>query len=145
MSDLPRVEIYCDGACSGNPGPGGWAAILRLKNQQKEIFGGECETTNNRMEIMAALEGLRALKSACKVVFYTDSSYLLRGATEWLPDWKRRNWQRKEGKLANVELWQEFDREMDKHQVSWVWVKGHAGNRLNERVDWLARGAIPRC
>lgn len=145
MSELKLVEVYCDGACQGNPGPGGWAAILNCCGKKKEISGGECGTTNNRMEIMAALEALKAIRESCQVVFYTDSNYLLRGATEWLPDWKRRNWKRKEGKLANIELWQKMDQEMSRHDVHWVWVKGHAGDHLNERADYLARKAIPRC
>ncbi len=139
------IEVYCDGACSGNPGPGGWGAILKCNGNLKEISGGECETTNNRMEITAAMEALRSLKKPCRVVFFTDSTYLLRGATEWLPDWKRRNWKRKEGKLANIDLWKALDEHLGKHAIEWVWVKGHAGNRFNEKADELARKAIPNC
>jgi ribonuclease HI len=145
MSELPFVEIYTDGACSGNPGPGGWAAILRTMNgHEKEISGGEKETTNNRMEITAALQALRELKKPSQVLLHTDSVYLLNGATSWLEDWKRRDWKRKHGKLQNIDLWQEMDAELAKHKVEWIWVKGHAGDPMNERVDELARKAMPR-
>lgn len=143
MSDLPFVEIHTDGACSGNPGPGGWAAILRSGSHEKVISGGEKETTNNRMEVTAALEALRSLNKPSHVSFHTDSSYLLNGATTWLADWKKRDWKRKHGQLQNIDLWKDMDVELSKHQVEWVWVKGHAGNKLNERVDELARKAIP--
>ncbi|HZK17383.1 MAG: ribonuclease HI [Anaerolineaceae bacterium] len=143
MNNLPEVEIYTDGACSGNPGPGGWAAILRYGDQEKEISGGEKETTNNRMEVQAALEALRALNRPSRIRFHTDSAYLLNGATSWLKDWKRRDWKRKHGQLQNVDLWKEMDFELARHQIDWVWVKGHAGNPMNERVDELARKAIP--
>lgn len=143
MTNLPKVEIFTDGACSGNPGPGGWAAILRSGSKEMEISGGEKETTNNRMEVQAALEALRCLKKPSQVRFHTDSSYLLNGATSWLEDWKKRNWKRKHGQLQNIDLWKEMDIELAKHQVDWVWVKGHAGNPMNERVDELARKAIP--
>lgn len=144
MSDLPKVEIFTDGACSGNPGPGGWAAILRSGSHEKVISGGEKETTNNRMEVIAALEALRCLNKPSDVSFFTDSSYLLNGATAWLEDWKKRDWKRKHGQLQNIDLWKEMDIELSKHRVEWVWVKGHAGNLLNERVDELARKAIPK-
>ena len=144
MTELPFVEIYTDGACSGNPGPGGWAAILRSGGREKVIFDGEEETTNNRMEIKAALMALRALNKPSRILFHTDSSYLLNGATSWLPDWKKRNWKRKPGQLQNIDLWKEMAEELSKHEVEWVWVKGHAGNPLNERVDDLARQAIPK-
>ena len=143
MNNLPEVEIYTDGACSGNPGPGGWAAILRYGDQEKEISGGEKETTNNRMEVRAALEALRALNRPSRIRFHTDSAYLLTGATSWLKDWKRRDWKRKHGQLQNVDLWKEMDYALARHQIDWVWVKGHAGNPMNERVDELARKAIP--
>ena len=143
MTNLPKVEIFTDGACSGNPGPGGWAAILRSGSKEMEISGGEKETTNNRMEVQAALEALRCLKKPSQVRFHTDSSYLLNGATSWLEDWKKRDWKRKHGQLQNIDLWKEMDLELAKHQVEWVWVKGHAGNPMNERVDELARKAIP--
>lgn len=142
--DLPIVEIYTDGACEPNPGPGGWAALLRSGGQEKEICGGERETTNNRMELTAALQALRSLKRPCEVEFYTDSEYLKRGITEWLPGWRARNWKRKGGVLANVDLWQNLDQVMRPHQIRWHWVRGHAGHAENERVDRLARNAIPK-
>ena len=143
MSDLPFVEVYTDGACSGNPGPGGWAAILRYGRHEKVITGQAKETTNNRMEVTAALEALRTLTKPSRVRLHTDSSYLLNGATSWLNDWKKRDWKRKQGKLQNIDLWKEMDVELSKHQVEWVWVKGHAGEPMNEQVDGLARRAIP--
>ena len=144
MSDLPKVEIYSDGACDPNPGPGGWAALLRSGNNEKEISGGERHTTNNRMELTAALEALRTLKPPCEGDFYTGSEYLRRGITEWLPGWRARNWRRKGGELKNVELWQALDSVLRPHQIHWHWVRGHAGHRENERVDRLAKAAIPR-
>jgi len=142
MSCTPVVSIYSDGACQGNPGPGGWAAILISNGHMKEISGAEPQTTNNRMEITAALEGLKALNKPSVVHFYTDSSYLVNAATSWLPGWKARGWKRKEGVLLNADLWQELDREMAIHQIEWTWVKGHAGNRYNEQADKLAVEAI---
>ncbi len=144
MGKLPKVDIWSDGACTGNPGPGGWAAILRSGRHEKVLTGGEHETTNNRMEITAALQGLRALKTRSQVTIYTDSTYLLQGATEWMPNWKARGWKRKGGKLLNVDLWQAMDQELSRHEVSWVWVQGHAGNVMNERADRLAVAAIPK-
>jgi ribonuclease HI len=144
MDDLPHVTIYTDGACSPNPGPGGWAALLRTGDAEKELSGGEPDTTNNRMELTAALRALQALKKPCRVELYTDSEYLKRGITEWLPGWRARGWKRKDGVLKNVELWQALDGELKRHRVSWHWVRGHAGQRENERVDRLARQAIPR-
>jgi len=143
MADKPAVVIYTDGACSGNPGPGGWGVILKYGKHERELWGGEKDTTNNRMELNAALEALKALTEPCQVSLYTDSEYLKKGITEWLPDWKRRNWKRKGGKLANVDLWMKLDEEIARHQIQWRWVRGHAGNRMNERVDQLARKAIP--
>ena len=143
MTDLPKVDMWSDGACTGNPGPGGWAVIMRSGKTEKALSGGERETTNNRMEITAALEGLRALKTACQVRIFTDSTYLLQGATEWMPNWKARGWKRKGGKLLNIDLWQAMDVELAKHQVEWVWVKGHAGHEMNERADRLAVAATP--
>jgi len=142
MPDKPAVTIYTDGACQGNPGPGGWGAILRYGRHEKELSGGEKDTTNNRMELQAALEALKALNEPCRVTLFTDSEYLKRGITEWLPNWKRRNWRRKGGKLANVDLWMRLDEEISRHEINWRWVKGHAGNVINERVDKLARTAI---
>lgn len=143
MSDKPAVTIYTDGACQGNPGPGGWGVILRHGRHEKALSGGEKDTTNNRMELRAALEALKALKEPCQVTLFTDSEYLKRGITEWMPNWKRRNWRRKGGELANVDLWMKLDEEISRHEISWRWVKGHAGNLMNERVDKLSRKAIP--
>ena len=140
---VPHVTIYTDGACRGNPGPGGWGALLRFGPHERELSGGERETTNNRMELQAALEALRALTEPCQVTLYTDSEYLKKGVTEWLPAWKKRNWKRKGGQLANVDLWQRLDGEIARHEIQWHWVRGHAGHALNERVDKLARKAIP--
>jgi ribonuclease HI len=143
-AERPEVTIYTDGACRGNPGPGGWGAILRYSGHEKQLSGGEKETTNNRMELLAALEGLRALTEPCRVSLFTDSEYLKKGITEWLPNWKRRNWRRKGGKLANVDLWMKLDEEIGRHEIRWRWVRGHAGHPMNERVDRLARKAIPK-
>lgn len=144
MADKPKVTIYTDGACLGNPGPGGWAALLRFGEHEKALSGGEKDTTNNRMELQAALEALRALNESCQVTLFTDSEYLKKGITEWMPNWKRRNWRRKGGKLANVDLWMKLDEEIARHEILWRWVRGHAGNIFNERVDRLARKAIPK-
>jgi ribonuclease HI len=141
---LIEVTIYTDGACSGNPGPGGWGALLVWNGKEKELSGGERQTTNNRMELTAAIEALSALKRPCRVTLYTDSEYLQRGITEWMPGWKARGWKRKEGALANVELWQALDHLLEQHTVRWAWVKGHAGHPQNERVDRLARAAMPK-
>jgi ribonuclease HI len=142
MPDLPQVTIFTDGSCSPNPGPGGWAALLRSGTHEKELSGFEARSTNNRMELTAALRALQALQQPCRVSLYTDSEYLKRGITEWMPGWRARGWRRKEGELKNVELWQALDAELKKHQVSWHWVRGHAGQRENERVDVLARDAM---
>lgn len=142
MADKHEVVVYTDGACLGNPGPGGWGVILRYGAHEKTLSGYEKDTTNNRMELRAALEAMRALTEPCQVTLYTDSQYLKKGITEWMPGWKRRNWRRKGGKLANVDLWMKLDEEIQRHQINWKWVRGHAGNILNERVDKLARGAI---
>ena len=140
----PRVTIYTDGACDPNPGPGGWAAILRCGATEKVLTGGEAETTNNRMELTAALRALESLQEASQVDIFTDSEYLQRGITEWMPAWKAKNWKRKGGRLANLDLWQALDAALDRHAVSWSWVRGHAGVRANQRADYLARRAIPR-
>jgi ribonuclease HI len=146
MSERTRkhqVEIHTDGACSGNPGPGGWGAILRSGKHEKEISGGEPETTNNRMEMMAAIMALEALKGPARVDLYTDSQYLQRGITEWLAGWKRRGWKTADKKpVKNVDLWQRLEAALERHEVRWHWVKGHADNALNERADELARTAI---
>jgi ribonuclease HI len=139
---LSKVSIYTDGACLGNPGPGGWAAILRSGEHEKVLTGFEKQTTNNRMELTAAIQALESLKRPCEVEIYTDSEYLRRGITEWLPAWRARGWKRKGGSLANVDLWQALDAAVNRHQVKWKWVRGHAGHVQNERVDRLARQAI---
>ncbi len=139
---LPTVTIYTDGACEPNPGPGGWAAVLYFEGREKVLTGAEDSTTNNRMELTAALRALEALTRPCHVLLYTDSEYLKRGITEWLPGWRRRNWKRKDGALANADLWQALDAAIRRHRIEWRWVRGHAGNRENERVDRLAREAI---
>jgi ribonuclease HI len=144
MAELPSVIIYTDGACDPNPGPGGWAALLRYANHEKVLSGAEAETTNNRMELTAAIQALQALTRPCVVELFTDSEYLKKGITEWLPHWRARNWRRKGGKLANIDLWQSLDAALQPHQVTWRWVQGHAGDRDNRRVDLLAREAIRR-
>jgi ribonuclease HI len=142
VNALPQVTIYTDGACEPNPGPGGWAALLRSGRNEKVLTGREAQSTNNRMELQAAISALQALKQPCEVHLYTDSEYLRRGITEWLPRWRGRGWRRKGGELANVELWQALDQVIRPHQVNWHWVRGHAGNEDNERVDRLARQAM---
>jgi len=142
--EVSPVTIYTDGACMPNPGPGGWAAVLRFKDKEKVLTGSDPDTTNNRMELTAAVRALQALSRPCQVAMNTDSEYLKRGVTEWMPAWRRRGWRRKGGALANVDLWQELDQAMQTHQITWRWVRGHAGHRENERVDQLARGAIRR-
>jgi ribonuclease HI len=138
------VEIFTDGACRGNPGPGGWAAILRYGDTEKEIAGGEALTTNNRMEMTAAAAGLEALKRPCRVRLYTDSQYVRDGITQWLPGWKVRNWRTADKKpVKNVDLWQRLDAAAAPHQVEWIWVRGHAGHPENERADALARANVP--
>ena len=136
---MKTVTIYTDGACSGNPGPGGWAAILQYKDISREISGGEKDTTNNRMELMGAISALSALKEPCDVELYTDSQYIAKAINEaWLSSWKAKNWKRKGGQLKNVDLWQTLDELLTKHKVSFHWVKGHADNPLNNRCDQLA-------
>lgn len=138
------VDIYTDGACSGNPGPGGWGAVLLYKGHRRELSGGALETTNNRMELTAVIEALNALKRPCTVRVHTDSTYVMRGITEWIEGWKARNW-RTAGRKAvkNVDLWQALDAAMAPHKVRWKWVKAHSGVAENERADGLARKAIP--
>lgn len=136
---MKKVCIYTDGACSGNPGPGGWAAILSYNGHERELSGGEPATTNNRMELIAAISALEALKEPCEVELWTDSQYLARAVNEgWLAGWKRRGWRRKEGKLKNPELWQALDALLARHKVSFNWLKGHDGHEYNERCDALA-------
>jgi len=144
MTEFPLVTIYSDGACDQNPGPGGWAALLRNGKHEKVLTGSESETTNNRMELTAAIQALTALKQPCQIAFYTDSEYLRRGITEWLPRWRARGWRRKGGALANVDLWQALDAAVQPHSIEWHWVRGHAGDRHNQRVDRLAKKAIPQ-
>ncbi len=137
------VEIFTDGACSGNPGPGGWGAVLRYGGVEKELSGGAAQTTNNRMEMMAAIAALEALTRPSKVRLHTDSKYLMNGITIWIDNWKRRGWRTADKKpVKNVDLWQRLESAIAPHQVSWLWVKGHAGNPENERADALARSAI---
>lgn len=144
MTDLPQVTIYTDGACDPNPGPGGWAALLIAKGKERMISGSESETTNNRMELTAAIQALNTLQDRSRIEFYTDSEYLKKGITEWMANWRARNWRRKGGKLANVDLWQALDKAIQEHQIQWHWVRGHSGDRHNQRVDLLARKAIQR-
>lgn len=136
---MKKVCIYTDGACSGNPGPGGWAAILHYNGHEKELSGGERETTNNRMELMAVISALTALKESCEVDLWTDSQYIEKAINEgWLAGWKRRGWKRKGGELKNIELWQELDSLLARHKVNFNWLKGHDGHEFNERCDALA-------
>ncbi|MEO5332261.1 MAG: ribonuclease HI [Magnetococcus sp. YQC-5] len=138
-----QVHIHTDGACSGNPGPGGWGALLQFGPHEKNISGFATQTTNNRMEMLAAIHALEALKRPCSVIINTDSAYVKNGITQWLPAWKARGWRKKDGKpVLNSELWQRLDAVCLKHQVEWRWVKGHAGNQGNEIADQLAREAI---
>lgn len=137
------VEIYTDGACSGNPGPGGWGAILRYGTHEKELSGGAPETTNNRMEMTAVIEALRALKKPCVIALYTDSVYVKDGVTKWLAGWKAKGWKTAAKKpVKNQDLWEEIDREIGRHTIEWHWIKGHAGHPENERADELARQEI---
>ncbi len=137
------VEIYTDGACRGNPGPGGWGAWLKYAAAEKEICGGEPETTNNRMELMAAIQALEVLKHPCNVKLYSDSKYVLQGITEWMANWKKRGWKTAAKKpVKNEDLWRRLDTAMQKHQIEWVWVKGHAGIFGNEKADQLANQGI---
>lgn len=142
IDDLPAVTIYTDGACDPNPGPGGWAALLRYGSHEKILTGSEPSTTNNRMELCAAVQALQALKRPSRVDIFTDSEYLKKGITEWMPNWRARGWRRKGGALANTDLWQALDESIGDHQVHWHWVRGHARNPDNQRVDRLARQAI---
>ncbi len=140
---FPTVVIYTDGACSGNPGYGGWGAVLLAKGYEKNIFGGVKDTTNNRMELMAAVEALKALKYPCKVDLYTDSVYLRNGITLWLSNWKKNGWKTSSGKsVKNQDLWSELEKVSHKHHVHWHWVKGHAGNEYNEKADLLAQQGV---
>ena len=137
---MSKVTIYTDGACSGNPGPGGWGALLMFGEHERELCGGEAETTNNQMELRAAIEALNALKRPCDVDLYTDSQYVRGGITGWIYGWKKNGWRTANKKpVKNVELWQALDQAMARHRIDWHWVKGHAGHEDNERADALAR------
>ena len=139
MSDLSEVEIFTDGACKGNPGPGGWGAVLRSNGKEREISGGEALTTNNRMELMAAIEALKALKRPCHVQLWTDSNYVRDGITKWIHGWRRNGWKTADKKpVKNAELWQALLEVTEAHRIDWHWVKGHAGHPENERADALA-------
>ena len=142
MSD-DIVEVFTDGACKGNPGPGGWGALLKFKGAERELWGGEANTTNNRMELMAAIQALAALKRPCQVELHTDSKYVMQGITEWMRGWKARGWVTADKKpVKNAELWQRLDAARLRHDVKWRWVKGHAGHELNERADGLANRGV---
>lgn len=138
-----KVQIFTDGACKGNPGPGGWGALLRYGDKEKELWGGEANTTNNRMELMAAIEGLKALTRSCEVTLTTDSKYVLQGLNEWLAGWKRNGWKNSQKQpVKNQDLWMQLDEQCQRHQIEWQWVRGHTGHPDNERADMLAnRGA----
>lgn len=137
------VEIYTDGACKGNPGPGGWGAWMSFAGREKELCGGELNTTNNRMELTAVIRALEALKRECAIRIYTDSSYVQKGITEWIRNWKLRNWVTSDRKpVKNADLWKSLDLLVEQHQIEWVWVKGHAGNAGNERADALANKGV---
>lgn len=139
------VIIYTDGACRGNPGPGGWGVILTYKGVVKELYGGEKETTNNRMELTAAIQGLEVLKKQCRVELNTDSKYVLQGITEWLPNWKKRGWKTASNKpVKNEDLWRRLDAARNQHTIEWKWVKGHSGHKENDRADELANLGIDR-
>jgi ribonuclease HI len=140
-----EVIAYTDGACSGNPGPGGWGVWLRAGEHEKELFGGEAHSTNQRMELRAAVEALRALKRPCHITIYSDSRYVIQGITEWIGNWKRNGWKTAAKKnVVNADLWKELDQACAGHTVQWKWVKGHAGNEGNERADELARRGVPK-
>ncbi|MEJ2346314.1 MAG: ribonuclease HI [Gammaproteobacteria bacterium] len=140
---MERVEIFTDGACRGNPGPGGWGVLLRAKGREKSLFGAERETTNNRMELTAAIMALEALKRGCRVELTTDSQYVKKGITEWIGNWKRRGWKTADRKaVKNADLWRRLDAAVARHEVHWHWVRGHSGHPENERADQLANQAI---
>ena len=144
MADKPVVEAFTDGACSGNPGPGGWGVLLRMGGHEKELCGGEMHTTNQQMELQAAVEALKALNRPCRITIYSDSKYVVQGMNEWIHNWKKKGWKTAGKKpVSNLERWQTLDKLAAKHDVSWKWVKGHAGHEGNERADELARQGMP--
>ena len=142
VPECDEVVVYTDGACDPNPGVGGWAAVLRYKGRYKEMSGGEVRSTNNRMELTAAIKALETLKRPSKVLLHTDSEYLQKGVTQWLPAWKQLNWRRKTGTIKNIDLWRRLDELIGAHEVAWYWVRGHAGDPANERCDELATAEI---
>ncbi len=143
-AERPVVEMWTDGACKGNPGPGGWGAWMQSGGHERELFGGEAQTTNNRMELMAVIQALRALNKSCEVTLHVDSSYVMNGMTKWISGWKRNGWKTGAKKpVKNVELWQELEIEVARHTVHWKWVKGHSGDPGNERADDLANRGVP--
>lgn len=142
---MKKVELFTDGACKGNPGPGGWGVLLRYGDHEKNLCGGEATTTNNRMELMAAIEGLASLNEPCQVVLTTDSQYVRQGITQWIANWKKNGWKTAAKKpVKNDDLWQRLDAQSQRHQVEWQWVKGHSGHRENEIADQLANRGIPQ-
>jgi ribonuclease HI len=140
---MDKIEIFTDGACRGNPGPGGWGAILRKAAHEKELYGGEAQTTNNRMELMAAIQALEALTRPCDVTLTTDSQYVRKGITEWIDNWRRRGWKTADKKpVKNVDLWQRLEKAAERHRIHWAWIRGHTGHPENERADALANRGI---
>jgi len=143
--DLPEVHAFTDGACSGNPGPGGWGVLLRMGGHEKELFGGEDDTTNQQMELQAAVEALKALNKPCNITIHSDSKYVVQGMSEWIHNWKKKGWKTAGKKpVSNLERWQELDALAAKHRVAWQWIKGHSGHPENERADELARRGVPQ-
>ena len=141
---MPKVDLYSDGACKGNPGPGGWGVLLRHQDKERELSGGDPLTTNNRMELMAVIQGLNALNKPCDVTVFTDSQYVKNGIEQWIAQWKGRGWRTSAGKpVANKDLWLELEAAIQRHTVHWCWVKGHAGDYGNERADRLANNGVP--